>query len=235
MSLTLLAVSFLALLAISYRVYGGWVARQFGIDNSRTTPAHLKKDGVDFVPTRPFYLFGQHFSAIAAAGRSPGPILASQNFGWLPCLFWIGLGVVFIGAVHDFSSLTASVRHQATVRSRRSHASTWANGPDRAMLIFIWIAIVYVIIAFTDITAGSFVSATEELQGVQLNFNPGGAVAAASIIYLALRDHGSGATIPESAIVAFDDHLCAGNAGSLLVRHPYFERIYRGCPTMWGC
>jgi carbon starvation protein len=185
LSLTLLAVSFLALLALSYRVYGGWVAKQFGIDNSRTTPAHLKKDGIDFEPTRPFYLFGQHFSAIAAAGPIAGPILAAQQFGWVPCLLWIGLGVVLIGAVHDFSSLTASVRHQAKsiAEITREHLGDRAGW---AMLIFIWIAIVYVIIAFTDITSGSFVSATEELQGVSLNFNPGGAVAAAAIIYLAL-------------------------------------------------
>ena len=72
-----------------------------------------RNDGVDFVPTRPFYLLGQHFSAIAAAGPIAGPILACQQFGWLPALLWIGLGVVFIGAVHDFSTLVASVRHDA--------------------------------------------------------------------------------------------------------------------------
>jgi carbon starvation protein len=67
MSLGLLAVGFLAILTVAYRLYGGWVARQFAIDDSRVTPAHQVNDGVDFVPTRPFYLFGQHFSAIAAA------------------------------------------------------------------------------------------------------------------------------------------------------------------------
>src|SRR5687768_18373512 len=113
MVLPLLAVSFLAVLAVAYRLYGSWVAKQFAIDDSRRTPAHELNDGVDYVPTRPFYLFGQHFSAIAAAGPIAGPILASQQFGWLPCLLWIGFGVVLIGAVHDFSSLTASVRHKA--------------------------------------------------------------------------------------------------------------------------
>lgn len=113
MNLTVLALAFLTLLVIGYRVYGSWVARQFGIDDRRKTPAHELKDGVDYEPTRPFYLFGQHFSAIAAAGPIAGPILAAQQFGWLPCLLWIGLGVVLIGAVHDFSSLTASVRHKA--------------------------------------------------------------------------------------------------------------------------
>ena len=65
------------------------------------------------MPTPPFYLFGQHFTAIAAAGPIVGPIVACLQFGWLPCLLWIVLGVVFIGAVHDFSALVASVRHEA--------------------------------------------------------------------------------------------------------------------------
>src|SRR5512139_2430977 len=100
MSLTVLAIAFVILLVAAYRLYGGWVARQFALDDARTTPAHTFSDGVDFVPIRPFYLFAQHFSAIAAAGPIAGPILACQTFGWLPCLMWIGLGVVFVGAVH---------------------------------------------------------------------------------------------------------------------------------------
>ena len=185
MNLTVLALSFLAILALAYRIYGAWVAKQFGIDDGRVTPANQLNDGVDYVPTKPFYLFGQHFSAIAAAGPIAGPILAAQNFGWLPCLLWIGFGVVFIGAVHDFASLALSVRHKARSIAEITREQL-GDKAGIALLIFIWIALIYVIIAFTDITAASFVSATEELQGVQLNFNPGGAVAAASIFYLSL-------------------------------------------------
>ncbi len=185
MTLTLLAIGFLVLLAASYRLYGSWVARQFKIDDTRTTPANRVNDGVDFVPTRPFYLFGQHFSAIAAAGPIAGPILACQAFGWLPCLLWIGLGVVLIGAVHDFVGLAASVRHGATsiAEITREHLGT---GAGRAMMAFIWIALVYVIVAFTDITSGTFVGGSEELRATLVNFNPGGAVASASIMYLLL-------------------------------------------------
>ena len=113
MSLPLLALGFASLLLLAYHFYGGFVARRLGLDDSRTTPAHTHQDGVDFVPTRRFYLFGQHFSAIAAAGPIAGPIIACQAFGWLPCLLWVGLGVVLIGAVHDFMALAASVRHGA--------------------------------------------------------------------------------------------------------------------------
>lgn len=185
MTLTLIALGFLVLLVAAYRLYGGWVARQFQLDDARTTPARKVNDGVDFVPTRPFYLFGQHFSAIAAAGPIAGPILACQAFGWLPCLVWIGLGVVLIGAVHDFASLAASVRHGATsiAEITREHLG---GGAGRAMMGFIWIALLYVIVAFADITAGTFKSGSEELRAATVSFNPGGAVAAASVLYLAL-------------------------------------------------
>jgi carbon starvation protein len=185
LSLTLLALGFLAVLAAAYWLYGGWVARQFALDDARATPAAVVNDGVDFVPTRPFYLFGQHFSAIAAAGPIAGPIIACQAFGWLPCLLWIGLGVVLIGAVHDLASLAASVRHGATsiAEITREHLGARAG---RAMMGFIWIALVYVIVAFADITAGTFVGGSEELRAASVGFNPGGAVAAASVMYLLL-------------------------------------------------
>jgi len=184
-SLPLLALAFLILLVAAYRLYGGWVARQFRIDDAQATPAQTMKDGIDFVPVRPFYLFGQHFSAIAAAGPIAGPILACQTFGWLPCLLWISLGVVLIGAVHDFSTLTASVRHGARsiAEITREHLGPRAG---MAILLFIWISLLYVVVAFTDITAGTFVHTSEELEGVAVRFNPGGAVAAASVLYLSL-------------------------------------------------
>jgi carbon starvation protein len=185
MPLSLLAIGFIVLLVAAYRLYGGWVARQFALDDARETPSHRLKDGVDFVPTRPFYLFAQHFSAIAAAGPIAGPILACQSFGWLPCLLWISLGVVLIGAVHDFSTLTASVRHGANsiAEIAREHLGTRAG---RALMAFIWIALIYVVVAFADLTAATFVAGTEELQQGNVSFNAGGAVAAASTMYLLL-------------------------------------------------
>ncbi len=183
MNLAVLALGFLALLVVSYRLYGGFLARRFALDDARSTPAHAQEDGVDFVPTKRFYLFAQHFSAIAAAGPVVGPILACKTFGWLPCLIWIGLGVVFIGAVHDFAALIASVRHGGVSIAEITRARL--GGPaGRAMMAFIWIALVYVIVAFVDITAGTFVSGSEELAGTGQSFNPGGAVAMASVLYL---------------------------------------------------
>lgn len=185
MGLPALAAAVVAALVLGYRFYGRYVARQFALDDDTVTPAHRKADGVDFVPTRPFYLFGQHFSAIAAAGPIVGPILACQQFGWLPCLLWISFGVVFIGAVHDVSALVASVRHEA-----RSIAEVVKIHLGRrawlAILAFIWLALVYVIVAFVDITAGTFVSGDADAAGLTYRFNPGGAVALAAMLYLAI-------------------------------------------------
>jgi carbon starvation protein len=185
MTLPLIAGTVLAALALGYTLYGKLIARQYRLDDAKTLPSEEINDGVDFVPTKPFYLLGQHFSAIAAAGPIVGPIAACLAFGWLPCLLWIGLGVIFIGAVHDFSALVASVRHRAkSVAEIVKHQMGRRAG--LAIMSFIWIALVYVIVAFTDATAGTFLGRIEELDGVKVDFNSGGAVAAASAMYLLL-------------------------------------------------
>lgn len=185
MGLPLIATLFLIFITIGYFKYGRWVESQFNLSKDAKTPAHEYEDGKDYVPTNPFYLFAQHFSAIAAAGPIAGPIVACQQFGWLPSLLWISIGVVFIGAVHDFSSLTCSVKHHAhsIADITREQLGTRAG---KAMMLFIWIALVYIIVAFADITASSFVSAPDELNSMGLDFHPGGAVAWAAVAYLLL-------------------------------------------------
>ena len=182
-SLPLIAGTVLVILALGYRFYGRLIARQYALSAAQDTPAHQHNDGVDFVPTRPFYLFGQHFSAIAAAGPIVGPILACQQFGWMPALIWITVGVIFIGAVHDFTTLVASVRHGgksiAEVVKTNLGPRAWI-----AILVFIWLALIYVIVAFVDVTAGSFT--TKAQPGIASTFDQGGAVALAGIIYLGL-------------------------------------------------
>lgn len=178
-----LAGTVLVVLVLGYRLYGRLIARQYALGATPDTPAHRHADGVDFVPTRPFYLFGQHFSAIAAAGPIVGPILACQQFGWLPALLWIVVGVIFIGAVHDFTTLVASVRHDA-----KSIAEVVKVNLGRrawlAMLLFIWLALIYVIVAFVDVTASAFT--TRAQPGIASSFDQGGAVALAGVLYLGL-------------------------------------------------
>ncbi len=185
MSLPVIALLFLIFITLGYFKYGKWVASHFNLNDSEVTPANRYEDGKDYVPTNPFYLFAQHFSAIAAAGPIAGPIVACQQFGWLPSLLWICVGVVFIGAVHDFSSLTCSVKHHAHSIADITKEQLGSKA-GKAMMLFIWIALVYIIVAFADITASSFVSSPEELKDLSLNFHPGGAVAWASTSYLLL-------------------------------------------------
>src|SRR5215204_4875694 len=142
-------------LVIAYVVYGRLVARWLGIDPQRVTPAVELEDGNDFVPAAAPVVLGGHFTAIAAAGPVVGPILAGIAFGWMPALLWILFGAIFIGGVHDAGALLASIRHRAASITQvvREHMSRTAY---LTFLLFVWISLLYVIIAFTDVTAGTF-------------------------------------------------------------------------------
>jgi carbon starvation protein len=173
---------------IAHRVYGRLLARWFGLDAAATTPAHTHRDGADYEPTPRYYLLGQHFSAISAAGPILGPILAATQFGWQPAFWWIVLGCIFIGSMHDFASLVGSVRHGACsiaeivqrYLNRRSYA---------AFVLYIWLALVLVIVAFTDATANAFVTALDVAvpgtDGRRVAVD-GGGVASSSMLYLGL-------------------------------------------------
>ena len=76
----------MVILVIGYVCYGGWLAKQWGVDPKRPTPAHELEDGVDYVPAPPYVVLGHHFSSIAGAGPINGPIQAAV-FGWVPVLF----------------------------------------------------------------------------------------------------------------------------------------------------
>ena len=95
---------------IAYRIYGLYIAKHvIALDGGRQTPAVRYNDGLDYVPTNKYVLFGHHFAAIAGAGPLVGPVLAAQ-MGYLPGTLWILLGVVFAGAVQDFLVLMISSR-----------------------------------------------------------------------------------------------------------------------------
>src|SRR5882672_813757 len=100
----------LCVLAIAYRYYSAFLATKvFALDDARVTPAHRLNDGNNYHPTHKWVLFGHHFAAISGAGPLIGPVLAAQ-FGFLPGLLWLVIGVCLGGAVHDFMVLGASVR-----------------------------------------------------------------------------------------------------------------------------
>ncbi|MBK6911824.1 MAG: carbon starvation protein A [bacterium] len=181
MLLTIILTSALVLL-IAYKTYGNLLARLLRLDPNRKTPAVELADGVDYDPIDWKFLMSQHFSAIAAAGPIVGPIVAGMMFGWLPTLIWILLGAIFIGGIHDFGSLVASIRHKA-----RSIAEVVREHMTRRsyllFLTFVWIALIYIIVAFTDIVAGSFVGNITLESGQQVS---GAGIATSSLLYLAL-------------------------------------------------
>jgi carbon starvation protein len=110
-ALTLVIIS-LCVFAIAYRFYGLFIANKvLELKSERLTPSVKMADGVDYVKTNKFVLFGHHFAAIAAAGPLLGPVLAAQ-FGYLPGALWIIIGCVLAGSVHDMIVLFASVRHK---------------------------------------------------------------------------------------------------------------------------
>ena len=105
-----LVVAAVCTYSIAYRFYSLFLSRKvLGLDARRVTPAHRLKDGLDYVPTNKYVLFGHHFAAIAGAGPLVGPILAAQ-MGYLPGTLWLLIGVVFAGAVQDFVVLFLSTR-----------------------------------------------------------------------------------------------------------------------------
>ena len=100
----------LCALAIGYRFYSAFLAAKVAaLDDGRVTPAHRLNDGQNYHPTHKWVLFGHHFAAISGAGPLVGPVLAAQ-FGFLPGLLWLVIGVVLAGAAQDFLILAASIR-----------------------------------------------------------------------------------------------------------------------------
>ncbi len=147
------------LLVLAYRYYGAFLERRCGIEPDRETPACEIDDGVDYVPTRASVLFGHHFSSIAGAGPIVGPVIAASVFGWLPTWIWIILGSIFVGGVHDFGSTFMSLRYRG-----RSITATCRNligeTTGKLFLVFVLLALVYVIVVFLDLTASGFVGDT---------------------------------------------------------------------------
>ncbi|HXY97503.1 MAG TPA: carbon starvation CstA family protein [Steroidobacteraceae bacterium] len=105
-----LVIAALCIYTIAYRFYGLWIANTvLGVNGARQTPAYRHNDGLDYVPTNRYVLFGHHFAAIAGAGPLVGPVLAAQ-MGYLPGTLWLIVGVVFAGAVQDMVVLFLSTR-----------------------------------------------------------------------------------------------------------------------------
>lgn len=156
MSTTLMIVLAVVIYVAVYLIYGRHVGRVAKLDAKNVTPAHRLYDGVDYVPAKWPVVFGHHFASIAGAGPIVGPIVGI-TWGWAPAILWIWFGNAFIGAVHDFMAVISSVRYDG-------RSVQWIAGevmkPRVSLVfgIFVWIAMVLVIAAFTNVVSGLFAS-----------------------------------------------------------------------------
>lgn len=171
MTAVLIILAAIVLLVIGYVTYGSWLAKQWGIDPKRPTPAVTVNDGVDYVAAKPAVLMGHHFSSIAGAGPINGPIQASV-FGWLPVFLWCVLGGIFVGGLHDFGSLFASVRHGGKSIGEII-GDTMGKRAKNLFLIFALLVLILVIASFVNVVAGTFYTANDQINGL---FTTGDAV-----------------------------------------------------------
>lgn len=144
-------------LFLGYKIYGRFIAGKLKISDKNKTPAVTRRDNVDFSPAKKPFLIGHHFASIAGAGPIIGPILAISYFGWLPVVLWVSIGAVFIGAMHDFTSLIASVRNKGESISKIAKKSL--NSKSGILFaIMILITLILIITVFTVSAADSIMN-----------------------------------------------------------------------------
>lgn len=149
----MLAVLFLGAIvffAISYRFYGKFMVKTFGLDDSREAPSVCLYDGLDYCPTHPAVLMGHHFSSIAGAGPVVGPIMAASMFGWLPAYLWCLIGSAFFGGPHDAGALISSIRHEG--KSVGEVVARWIGKKGKILfLCFTILALILVVAVFLQL------------------------------------------------------------------------------------
>ncbi|QLG60599.1 carbon starvation CstA family protein [Halorarum salinum] len=154
-----------------YLGYSRYLSRFVELDDDRETPAHKYEDGQEYVPSSKPVLLGHHYSSIAGGAPIAGPITATAAFGWLPAILWVAIGNPLFGSVHDFMSLSSSVRHEG--KSIGYIIGEYVGERGKNMLLwFAYLTIILVVAAFAY------------LIGAVLNAFP--QAATASVIYIAL-------------------------------------------------
>lgn len=182
MTAILIIVAALVLLVIGYVGYGSWLAKQWGVDPQKPTPAVEMEDGVDYVAAKPAVLMGHHFSSIAGAGPINGPIQAAV-FGWVPVFLWCIIGGIFFGGLQDFGSLFASIRHGGKSVGELIKDSMGKRA-QRLFTLFALLVLILVIASFVNVVAGTFLSAS----GFGISANPTGnqTTAMISLLFIVL-------------------------------------------------
>ncbi|MGD8105944.1 carbon starvation CstA family protein [Pantoea sp. FN0302] len=222
-----LVVAAVACYSIAYRFYSLFIARNiFELNDSRITPAERYNDGLDYVPTNKWVLFGHHFAAIAGAGPLVGPILAAQ-MGFLPGTIWILVGVMLAGAVQDFLVLFISTRRdgRSLGEMARQELGAFAGvitmlGALGVMIIILSALALVVVKALADSPWGLFtIAATIPialLMGIWMRFLRPGKIAEVSLI---------GFVLMMAAIIYGGD----------IAQHPYWGPFFtlKGTTLTW--
>lgn len=182
MTALLIIIAAIVLLLAGYVFYGSWLAKQWGIDPTKKTPANEKTDGVDYVPAKPAVLMGHHFSSIAGAGPINGPIQAAV-FGWVPVFLWCVVGGIFFGGLQDFGSLFASLRHDGKSVGEIIKSSMGSRA-KKLFIIFALLVLILVIASFVNVVAGTFFTAADAVKTFGFVTNPTGAQSTAMISLL---------------------------------------------------
>src|SRR5690606_21201584 len=140
-----------------YVLYSKYLAsRVYKLDPVRTTPAHAMQDGVDYVPTNKYVLWGHHFTSVAGAAPIVGPAVA-VIWGWLPAFLWVTLGTVFFAGMHDLGALWASIRNRGQSIGTLSGRYIGARGRN-LFLVVIFLLLLMVNAAFAVVISGLLVS-----------------------------------------------------------------------------
>ncbi|MEO2068056.1 MAG: carbon starvation protein A [Desulfurobacteriaceae bacterium] len=186
--ITILFLGAIIVFVLAYKVYGRFLSRKvLELNDENKTPAHTLNDGVDYVPAPAPVLLGHHFSSIAGAGPIVGPITAASSWGWLPAYIWILIGNIFVGGVHDMSSLVASIRNKAKSIAEIGGAYL-SKRAGFIFKLFIWFALLYVVAVFINVAQITFNAKMPMIEdGKVVSFLPiGGGVATSALIYIIL-------------------------------------------------
>ncbi len=166
-SIIWIVAAVLATFSVGYVGYSRYLSRFVDLDDDRETPAHKYEDGQEYVPAKKPVLLGHHFSSIAGGAPIVGPITAGAIWGWVPALLWVAIGNPLMGAVHDFISLSSSIRHEGRsigyivgqyVGERGKNLLLWFAFLTIILVVAVFALVVGIVFnAYPQVTTASFV------------------------------------------------------------------------------
>ncbi|MDO5504071.1 MAG: carbon starvation protein A [Actinomycetia bacterium] len=157
MNSVILALIGVVMIVTGYALYSKFLAEKvYALDESAVTPAHEFRDGVDYVPTNKFVLWGHHFTSVAGAAPIVGPAIA-VIWGWLPAFLWVTIGTVFFAGMHDFGALWASARNQGKSMGLLSGRYIGKHGRN-LFLVVIFLLLLMVNTVFAVVIANLLIS-----------------------------------------------------------------------------